>query len=94
MKKNLIFLLLFALFISILPNKMSAHSESIIGEEQIKELQDNIESELLDENMELEGFDLSSEELVLEASVENALGESGFIKVVVEPVAGVITLYT
>ncbi|MEF2096262.1 hypothetical protein V3595_16475 [Bacillus sp. CFBP9009] len=94
MKKNLIFLLLFTLFISILPNKMSAHSESIIGEEQIKELQDNIESELLDENIELEGFDLSSEELVLEASVENALGESGFIKVVVEPGGGFITLYT
>ncbi|WP_375090035.1 SAR2788 family putative toxin [Peribacillus sp. RS7] len=94
MKKNLIFLLLFTLFISILPNKMSANSKSIVSEEQIIELQENIETELLDENIELEDFDISSEELLLEASVENAVGETGYIKVEVEPGAEFIKLYT
>ncbi|WP_170971780.1 hypothetical protein, partial [Peribacillus simplex] len=75
----------FTLFISILPNKMSANTESIVSEEQINELQETIETELLDENIELEDFDISSEELLLEASVENAVGETGYIKVEVEP---------
>ncbi len=97
-KKNLnkiIILLVFSMIVSLLPvnhTKAEEHllkttvEKSVIGEA--------LEDELSEENISVENFEISTDELVLETSLENAEGQTSKVTVEVEPGAEHISLFT
>ncbi|MFD6438538.1 SAR2788 family putative toxin [Peribacillus sp. NPDC060186] len=92
---KIIILLVFSMIVSLLPvhhPKAEEHLLKTTVEENV--IGEALEDELSEENISVENFEITTDELVLETSLENAEGQTTKVTVEVEPGADHITLFT